>query len=102
MKSDQPFRCYRCTSVTRYLSTASTPATGELTIVLECPNCGQHYEIQLVPVAIFATTPEGEAQALLHYCTRCGQLYRSPDDEPHLCLPEGSVPPDRDYEGRGT
>src|SRR5579884_3095457 len=73
MKNGQPFRCYRCNSVTQYLSTTAdaTPTPGELTISFECPDCGQRYELQLIPVAIFATSTEGEAQALLHYCSRC-------------------------------
>lgn len=102
MTNGKPFRCYRCGAITRYLSTGATGAVGELTIVFECPECGQHYEIQLVPIAIFATTTEGEAQALLHYCTRCGQLYRSPEDEPHQCEEEGNPPQDASNEMEGT
>lgn len=102
MKSGKPFRCYRCNSVTRYLSTEATQAVGELTIVFECPGCGQRYEIQLTPIAIFATSTEGEAQALLHYCTHCGQLYRSPDDEPHRCLEGSSSPADTGNKVEGT
>jgi predicted RNA-binding Zn-ribbon protein involved in translation (DUF1610 family) len=103
MKNGQPFRCYRCNSVTQYLSTTAdaTPTPGELTISFECPDCGQRYELQLIPVAIFATSTEGEAQALLHYCSRCGQLYRSTEDEPHMCREKGAWSLDAGRGGEG-
>lgn len=103
MRSSQPFRCYRCHTITRYVSTDSgATETGELTVSFECPGCGQRYELQIIPIAIFAITPDGEALATLHYCPRCGQLYRSPEDEPHLCRGEEVAPLDAHDEEEGT
>lgn len=95
MKSDASIHCYRCGDQTqRVASTNGTPEIGTITVNLTCPRCGQQYELQYVLSAVFATSPESEAQALLHLCAQCGQLYLAQQDEPHICRGTGPSLPD--------
>jgi hypothetical protein len=79
-------RCHQCNAP--LVLTAMTPFSGdlgEMTLHYTCSACSQTYEVQLVASAIFATSPDGEALALVRRCARCGQLYQV--DRPHGCLP---------------
>ena len=91
MTSEKRLGCYRCGG---QLEPASSPdemseEIKTITVQLACRRCGQQYELQYSLSAFFATSAEGEAQALLHRCERCGQLYQSQRDEPHLCRDVG-------------
>jgi uncharacterized C2H2 Zn-finger protein len=93
MKGDGRIRCYRCGDQTQLVTLdGDTQEIGTILVHLACPRCGQLYELQYALSAIFATDAGGEAQALLRHCEHCDQLYRSPEDEPHVCRDEGISP----------
>jgi DNA-directed RNA polymerase specialized sigma24 family protein len=79
-------RCHQCNAP--LVLTATTPSSGELeemTLHYTCSVCSQTYEVQWVPVAIFATSPDGEALALVRRCERCGRSIWSIG---HMCVRE--------------
>lgn len=90
MSSERSIGCYRCGGqMQRIASAEDTSEIGTRTVHLVCERCGQQYELQYSLAAIFATSPEGEAQALLLLCEHCGQLYQAQRDEPHICREVG-------------
>ncbi len=99
MTSEKYMGCYRCGGLLEpVLPSDGTPEEIRTIIVqLACQRCGQQYELQYSLIAIFATSPEGEAQALLHRCERCGQLYQAQQEEPHMCHEAG-----KEVEGENT
>jgi DNA-directed RNA polymerase subunit RPC12/RpoP len=92
MTSEKRLGCYRCGGpLELILSPAGAPEEIRTFIIqLACQRCGQQYELQYSLVAIFATSSEGEAQAFLHLCAQCGQLYQAQQDEPHVCRTAGN------------
>lgn len=101
MESDMSVRCYRCGGQVQLAAAADETQLEIRTITLTpaCPRCGQRYDLQYALSAIFASSADGEAQALLHYCERCGRLYLSQEREPHVCDGEQHTGGDDPAEG---
>lgn len=100
MESDRSFRCYRCGGQVQPAAPADdTQAIGTITLSYTCPRCGQRYDLQYVLSAIFATSDDGEAQALLRHCERCRRLYFPQDNEPHVC--DAERPTGGEVQGEG-
>lgn len=82
-------RCYQCNApLVQIVTSPSSSELGEMTLHYTCTRCSQTYEVQWVSVAIFATSPDGEALAQVRLCEHCGQLCLV--DRPHVC--QGEAP----------
>ena len=102
MESDTSFRCYRYGGQVQLAGSAddTQQAIRTITLTPACPVCGQGYDFQYVLSAIFASSADGEAQALLHHYERCGRLYLPQEKEPHVC--DGGRHAGGDVPGEGS